>query len=473
MKKMRLRFPPSPTGNIQLGNGRTALFNWLFARHHGAEFVLRIEDTDKERSKPEFEEKIYEGLTWLGIDWDNKGSVPRQSERMEIYKKYLLQLLKEKKAYYCFCSPDDLEAERNAQMAQGVPPKYSGRCSHLSDAEVAEKLKTERAVIRLVMPERRIEFTDLIHGKLSFDGSLFGDIIIAKGLEEPLYNFAVVVDDYEMEITHVIRGDDHTSNTPKQIVIQDALGFPHVEYGHLPLILGPDRKKLSKRFMEGPLFAYKDLGYLPEAMMNFLVLLGWHPEKDREVLSIQEMISEFDITRVQKSGAIFNTEKLDWLNAHYIKSMSMEEFTRVIAPFIPDLWKGNPDRVKRILALEKDRLKKLSEIVDHAEFLFELKEYHSDLLIWKKTSLEDVKKNLELSLELLSKYSGIFDAKSIQDIFGPLGTERGRGEVFWPLRVALSGKEMSPSPFEILEVLGRDESLERIKKAIQKLTHEK
>lgn len=456
---------------MQLGNARTALFNWLFARHHGGEFVLRIEDTDKERSKREYEEKIYEGLSWLGIDWDNKGQVPRQSERTEVYKNYLLKLLEEKKAYYCFCTPEELEAERNAQTAQGIAPIYSGRCTQLSDEEIQEKLKTQRAVIRLRMPRHRIEFEDLIHGKLSFDATLLGDVIIAKGLEEPLYNFAVVIDDYEMKISHVIRGEDHIPNTPKQIAIQDALGIPHVTYGHLPLILGPDRKKLSKRFMEGPLFAYKDLGYTPEAMLNFLVLLGWHPEKDREVLGVQEMIEEFDISRVQKAGAIFNTEKLDWLNAHYIKSFDSTELLKRAEPFIPELWKGDMERVKRILSLEQDRLKKFSEIQEHAEFFFELKEYNTDLLIWKKTSREDIEKNLESARALLESYQGSFDMKSLQEAFLPLTETRGRGEVLWPVRAALSGRETSPSPFEILEVLGREESLERIKKAIQKLRH--
>ena len=453
---------------MSLGNARTALFNWLFARHEGGKFLIRIEDTDKDRSKKEHEENLLKTLAWLGITPDEP--VPHQSERTELYESYLKKLIDEKNAYYCFCASEELEAERQAQLSQGLPPRYSGKCRALSDEAVAEKLKTGNGVIRFKMPESVVSFHDMVHGKASFDASLFGDIIIAKGFREPLYNFAVVVDDYDMKITHVIRGDDHFSNTPKQIAIQDALGFPHVHYAHLPLILGSDHKKLSKRYLEASMYEYKEKGYLAPAIVNFLALLGWHPEEDREVLDVEELVKEFDLKRVQKSGGIFNPEKLEWLNAQHIRKVPTPALVELITPFVPVPWREQRELLLRVVDVEKERLKHLSDLGALAGFFFELPEYETKLLVWNSTPSTAILDNLHFTLDVLR---GIppseFRKNTIEQYVMTVAEKRGRGEVLWPLRVALSGKENSPGPFEIMDVLDKEESLKRVESAIRKL----
>ena len=290
---------------------------------------MRIEDTDVERSNIEYEKDIIDGLKWLGINWDEGPDIGgpygayRQSERLDIYEKYLQKLIDGDKAFYCFCSKEELEADRQAMLSQGIAPRYSGKCRNFPKEKTKERLnKGEGSVIRFKMPEIELEFNDLIRGKITVDTGLMGDIVIARNLRSPLFIFAGVVDDFEMKITHVIRGEDHISNTPKQILIQKALEFDEVKYAHLPLILAPDRSKLSKRYIETSLDEYKKLGYLPEALVNFMALLGWHPQDDREILKKDELISEFDIKRVQKAGAVFNIDKLEWLNAQYIRSIN-------------------------------------------------------------------------------------------------------------------------------------------------------
>ena len=318
---------PSPTGPLHIGTARTTLFNWLFARGRDGTFILRIEDTDKERSKKEYEEELVEGLKWLGIEWDE---FARQSERTDLYRKYLEKLLTSGDAYYCYCTKEELEGQRQAMLASGVPPKYSGHCRNLAKPPTGRKPE----VIRFKVPEIKVEFKDMIRGKVAFDAALLGDQVIAKDLDTPLYNFAVVIDDNEMRITHVIRGEDHLSNTPKQILIFRALGFDEPIFAHIPLILNPDRSKMSKRFADTALTQYREAGYLPEAIVNFLALLGWHPKDDKEILSAEDLIAEFDLARVQKAGAIFNQEKLDWLNREHMKKMSDKELAAAARPFI-------------------------------------------------------------------------------------------------------------------------------------------
>lgn len=470
---IRVRFAPSPTGPLSFGNVRTALFNWLFARRYGGEFVLRIEDTDKERSKKEFEDDLLTGLKWLGLNWD--GEIERQSQRTEIYKNYLKKLLQEKKAYYCFCSEEKLDAERQEQLTRGIAPKYSGTCADLSETIVEEKIKKgESAVIRFRMPTEIIIFNDLIRGKTSFDTGLFGDIVIAKGLEQALYNFAVVIDDFEMKISHVIRGEDHISNTPKQIMIQQALGFSQPEYAHLPLILGPDRKKLSKRYLETSFNQYAADGYLPEAMMNFLILLGWHPAQDREVVTKEEMLKEFDLNRVQKGGAIFNLQKLDWLNAYYLRGLNDAELLEKLKSFVPTEWLAENDRLARLAKIEKSRLKNLREFGQENKFIFELSDYPAELLFWKETPAEKIKATLETVLALTESWSDEnFTDSEFQNSLNDIALKNGRGETFWPLRAALSGQKNSPGPVEIMEILGKTESVSRIKKALEKLENAK
>ncbi len=465
---VRVRFAPSPTGPFSLGNARTAIFAWLFAKKEGGKFLIRIEDTDKERSKKEYEEGILKTLEWLGIVSDEP--VVRQSERSAVYESHLKKLLEERKAYYCFCTPEELEAERQAQLSQGFPPRYSGKCKSLSPDVAAEKVKKGEGVIRFKMPETTISFQDAVHGKASFDASLIGDIIIAKSLRGPLYNFAVVVDDYEMKVTHVIRGDDHFSNTPKQIAIQDALGLPHVHYAHLPLILGPDHKKLSKRYLDASMYEYKTAGYLASAVFNFLALLGWHPEKDREVLTVREILEEFSLKRVQKSGGIFNPEKLEWLNAQHIKNTPDETLAELLEPFVPSVWHKKKELLQGVIHIEKERVKHLSDFQDLAGFFFELPEYEKELLVWNDTPLAAILDNLGFALNVIQEVPPHeFKKHTIEQYLGAITEKRGRGEVLWPLRVALSGKEASPGPAEIMEALGKEESVRRIKIAIGKM----
>ncbi|MEK7542763.1 MAG: glutamate--tRNA ligase [Patescibacteria group bacterium] len=466
---VRVRFAPSPTGFFSLGNARTALFNWLFARHEGGEFLLRIEDTDKERSTKEFEEDVLAGLRWIGLNWD--GGITRQSERLNLYEKYLKKLLLEHKAYHCFCTQEELEAEYQGFLSQGLIPKYSGKCKYLSADEAKQKLDSgTKSVIRIMMPEKTVSFPDIIRGKVEFKTELFGDIIIAKGLTIPLYNFSVVVDDYESNITHVIRGEDHLSNTPKQMMIQETLGFPPVHYAHLPLILGPDRKKLSKRYAATSLNEFKREGYVPEAMINFLALLGWHPERDREVLSCDELISEFSLKRVQKASAVFNEEKLNWLNSHYLKNMNTNNFIEALKPFVPGEWLDKKDTLKKALPLVCERIGKLAEFKTEGEYFFKQPEYKKEILCWKETSFEQTAKNLNDILEKIKEISAKpFTKKLVHDAISPLSDSRGRGEIFWPFRVALSGREASPGPTEISEVLGKTETLNRISLALQKI----
>lgn len=436
--------------------------------------MLRIEDTDKERSKKEHEEGILDSLRWLGMDWDEgpdtdgKFGPYRQSERLDTYKKYLKELLDSGKAYYCYCTKEELEAQREAMVTQGFPPKYSGQCRNLT----APPDGRAPQLIRFKMPETRVEFKDLIRGQVSFDSGLFGDIPIAKDLDSPLYNFAVVVDDQEMKITHVIRGEDHLSNTPKQILFGRALGFDEPIFAHLPLILAADRSKLSKRYAETSLMEYKKQGYLPEAMINFLILLGWHPKENREIFSAKDLVEIFDIKRVQKGGAVFNEEKLAWLNGEHVRSADTKHLADLIAPLAKEKF-GDIEKTKleKIVEIQKDRLKTLNEFADLSGFFFELPEYEWGMLIWNKAEKEKIKESLEASFAALGVISEAeFDKDRITGALTPIAAAMGgRGIVFWPLRVSLSGAKASPDPVAIAEILGKEETLKRVEKAIKKI----
>ncbi|OGY63674.1 MAG: glutamate--tRNA ligase [Candidatus Harrisonbacteria bacterium RIFCSPLOWO2_02_FULL_41_13b] len=501
-KEIRVRIAPSPTGYFHIGTARTALFNYLFARQNGGVFILRIEDTDLERSDKKFEEDIFDGLKWLGLEWDEgpvidtqsqksrqgRGSPEaakvksqnyigkygpyRQTERLDIYEKYINQLLDKNLAYYCFCSKEDLEAERQAMMTQGLAPKYSGRCRTLKPEEIQEKLHSNTSrIIRLKMPESKITFKDLIRGSISFDTGLIGDIAIAKDTRTPLYNFAVVIDDYEMKISHVIRGEDHVANTPKQIAIQKALDLPQPHYAHLPLILDSDRHKMSKRFSAASLKEYREEGYLPQAMINFMALLGWHssPEQmqelgfspDREIFNLDELVRFFNLKRVQKAGAIFNIDKLNWLNAQYLKFLKDKDLAELL-------------KVKnvKIIALVRDRMKKISDFQELAGSLLNPVDYSFELLIWKDSPKEVILDNLKESLRIFSATLAVdFNQESLNKTIGLLAEQRGKGEVFWPIRAALSGKKNSPGPLEIAEAIGKKETIKRIETAIKKLSN--
>ena len=473
-EKIRTRFAPSPTGPFHVGSIRTALFNFLFAKKFGGKFILRIEDTDLERSKPEYENEIMGGLKWLSIHW-NEGPY-RQSERLDIYAKYLKELLNNGDAFYCFHSKEFLEKE--AGLAHHCEFKK------LPLEDLGKRLKKESAIIRFkTPPDLEIAFIDLIRGEIRFNSdTLGGDFSLAKAESPdkflPLYNFAVVIDDFEMNITHVIRGEDHISNTPKQILIQQALKLPMPKYAHLPLILGSDKSKLSKRHGAVSVDEYREMGYLPQALVNFIAFLGWNPGTDKEVFSLEELIREFDLNKVQKSGAIFNVEKLDWLDGCYLKQLSLDELTKRAVPFLERenlIDEGHYDfeYIKKILALEQPRLKKLGEIGERVSYFFKIPEYKPELLVWRDMLFKDVFASLKVSLNTIFQISDVdFNQKNLEKILlkeAERAKNKDKGRLLWPLRVALTGLEASPGPFEILEILGKNESIKRIEAAIKKL----
>jgi len=339
--KIRARFAPSPTGQIHVGNARTALFNWLFVRRQGGTFVLRIEDTDLERSETRYETQLLNDLKWLGLDWDEGPDIGgpygpyRQTDRMEIYRTTALRLVQERKAYYCFCSAEELERERQQAVAEHKPQIYSGKCRCLEPDEAQRRVTDgEAAAIRLKIPEHPIKFHDLVHGAVEFASEVVSDLIIVRSSGVPVYNYVVVIDDAEMKITHVVRGDDHLSNTPKQVALYEALGLPVPEFAHLSTILGPDRERLSKRHGATSIANFRDMGVLPEGLMNYLALLGWAPSGGtRETFTPQELVKEFSLERVTASPAIFDMEKLYWLNRHYIKHSQPKRIHDLARPF--------------------------------------------------------------------------------------------------------------------------------------------
>lgn len=475
--EIRVRIAPSPTGLLHFGTARTALFNWLFIRHVGGKFILRIEDTDVERSTKAFEDDIVTGLRWLGLQWDEGPDVGgpygpyRQSERLAIYVTYLKRLLDEDKAYHCFCTKEQLDADRQTMQAEGKTPIYVGRCSAFSRAEQEARIANgDQSIIRLRVPKGNIEFHDIIRDTVSVKAELIGDVIIARSMDLPLFIFAGVVDDYEMKISHVIRGEDHISNTPKQTALQHALGFPTPEYAHLPLILAPDRSKLSKRYIETSLNDFKTQGYLPEAVVNFMAFIGWHPADDKEIMLRDDLVREFDLERVQKGGGVFNLEKLEWINAQYIKRLSIDELIDVLAPFVPASWMDQKDLFRRVAVVEQERLRQLTEFSESAQFFFELPEYEPEMLVWKDSDNASTKDNLVSARGVLEGFSAdLFTKESLEQALMPLAEQKGRGGVLWPLRVSLSGKKASPGPFDIMSVLGKEESIHRITNGIQKL----
>ncbi|HXK35290.1 MAG TPA: glutamate--tRNA ligase [Candidatus Paceibacterota bacterium] len=428
------RFAPSPTGTLHIGSARTALFNYLFAKKHGGKFVLRIEDTDRERSKKEFEAGILESLAWLGLTYDD---MYRQSERTPIYTKYLKELVKKDLAY--------------VSKEEGV-----------GEGKSAE-------VIRFRNPNKNVTFKDLILGEISFDTTELKDFIIAKDFQTPLYNLAVVIDDYEMGITHVIRGQDHISNTPRQILMIEALGLLIPSYAHIPLILAPDRSKLSKRHGALSTLEYRQMGYLSEAIINFLALLGWHPKDDRELFSLNDLIKEFELERVQKGGAVFDITKLDWLNREYIKILPHDLLFSKIKEELLDVPNS---QAERLLPIILERINKWGDIItikEELKFFWQFPDYDPQKLIWKEGTKE---KTLEALMKVKENLAALdsFDEKSIKNSIWLFAETKGKGAVLWPMRYALSGRDKSPDPILIASVLGQKETLQRLQIAIEALT---
>jgi glutamyl-tRNA synthetase len=460
-KEIRVRMAPSPTGYAHIGSARTALFNWLFARHEGGKFILRIEDTDKERSKKEYEEDLLAGFKWMRMDWDE---FYRQSDRTPIYSKYIQKLLEGGKAFWCYHSEEELENERREQLADKAIPRHV--CEHKRQA--ASNERQEKGIIRLAVDEnsnRKIKFHDLIRGEIEFEERLLGDFSIAKDIETPLYNFAATIDDYEMEISHVIRGEEHIANTPRQILIQEALDFEMPLYAHLPLLLGTDKSKLSKRNGAASLDEYKKMGYLPEALANFICLLSFTMPDGREIVPMEELVNVFDLLKVHKSGAVFDMKKLDWMNGEYIKNLSDEELAEKIFEIPNDKFQMSKEELIRIMPLARERIKKLSDISEF-DYFFKEPEYDRGLLVWKDKDFGEIKNSLSEVAKIIEE-KGTENKDVLRQELDSLGVKLGdRGLAYWPFRVALSGLKASPDPVDIAEILGNKKTLERVKAAI-------
>jgi glutamyl-tRNA synthetase len=462
---IKTRFAPSPTGNLHIGGARTALFNWLFARHHGGLFILRIEDTDRERSKDEYTKDILDGLAWLGITHD--GPLYFQSQRMELYKENAYRLLDEGYAYKCYCTPALLEEKRKKAMAEGRKPSYDRTCRDCS-----EEYPDRPYVIRFKTPlSGTITFDDMVRGTISFQAEELDDLIIFRSDDTPTYNFTVVVDDALLGVTHVIRGDDHINNTPRQILMYEALGFDLPRFGHVPLIHGKDKSRLSKRHGAASLLEYREEGFLAEALMNYLARLGW-AYGDQEIFSSTELIEKFDIGNVGKSPAIFDMDKLMWLNGHYIKTIDAADIAGRVAPFIEKMGYavGDGERLLKIVTILRERTKTLKEMARMAEFFFR-DEIEYDAKAREKHLTPATKPVLE---RFLSDFSGlaVLGESEQRVLIEGIAKDLGKKvvEVVQPVRVALSGREVTPGIFEVIEILGRETVEKRIKKAISSIT---
>ena len=465
MTMARTRFAPSPTGNLHIGGARTALFNWLFARHHGGSFILRIEDTDRERSKDVYTKDILEGLAWLGIDHD--GPLTFQSERFELYKENAYRLLSEGHAYRCYCTPDELEERRKRAMAEGRKPSYDRTCR-----EAGKEYADKPFVVRFKTPlAGTVSFDDMVRGRISFQAEELDDLIIYRSDDTPTYNFTVVVDDALMGVTHVLRGDDHINNTPRQILLYEALGFEVPQFGHMPLIHGKDKARLSKRHGAASLLEYREGGFLSEALMNYLARLGW-AYGDQEVFSAAELVEKFDIKNVGKSPAIFDMDKLTWLNSHYIKTIPEAEIARRLLPFAEKLGypPGDEAGLLRIVALLKERAKTLKEMAQMAAFFWN-EEIEYEPKAAQKYLTSASRPILERFLEDFSRLATLKEeeqrafVEAIAKAF-----DKKVVEVVQPVRVALSGREVTPGIFEVIEILGRQKVEKRIAGAIASIT---
>lgn len=510
MSHIRVRFAPSPTGFLHVGGLRTALYNYLFAKKHGGTFVLRIEDTDQKRFVSGAAENLIHVLDSMGIQHDEgffiqdgvlvqKGEYGPyvQSERLEIYREYVQKLIDAQKAYYCFCSAGRLSALREEQIQNKQAAKYDKFCLSLSSEEREERLQAnEPHVIRLDVDESRgdIVFDDIVRGTVIIHAKDVDDQVLLKSDGFPTYHLAVVVDDYLMRISHVIRGEEWISSTPKHILLYEALGFPIPQFAHIPLLLNPDKTKLAKRQGDVAVEDFLQKGYLTEALINFIALLGWNPGQGstQEIFSLNELVEIFDLQNVHKSGAVLDLKKLDWMNAEYIKRLSVDElYERVSAGgfLAKDFVQGAPDTmqgeeyVKKVLTLERERLVRLADVGENNKFFFtDEMQYESALLHWKQNTAEMTQDALEKAQKILSELDDtdwenketvekvlMEAAGEYRPAHSPTGSVSGRGDFLWPLRVALTGVERSPSPFDVAWVLGKDESLKRIGGALEKL----
>ncbi|EGD52582.1 glutamyl-tRNA synthetase [Thermoanaerobacter ethanolicus JW 200] len=471
MSEVRVRFAPSPTGSLHIGGARTALFNWLFARHNGGKFILRVDDTDLQRSTEESMKGILEGLRWLGIDWD-EGPI-YQSQRIEEYRKFANKLLEEGKAYYCFCTKEELEEMRKQAEKEGRPPMYTGKCRNLTKEQIEEHLRQGRKpVIRLKVPQQgKTVVHDVIRGDVEFDNSTFDDFIIMKSDNMPTYNFATVVDDYQMGITHVIRAEEHLSNTPKQILIYEALGVEIPQFAHVSMVLAPDRSKLSKRHGATSVQEFRDQGYLPEAIVNYITLLGWMPKDGEEIFDVSKSIKEFTLERVSKNPAVYDVQKLTWINGHYIRNYDLDKLTEAVIPFLKakNLIREDfdYDYIKKIVSAVREREKTLVDIADAMSYYFtEVNEYEEKGVkkYFTKEKVVDILKKAVVTLKEIEPFNKFTTEEAYRKLVEEL--QISSGELFHPTRLAISGRTFGPGLFDIMELLGKERTIERIEKAI-------
>lgn len=458
MAEIRTRFAPSPTGHLHIGGARTALFAWLYARHIAGKFILRIEDTDAERSTDEYTQKILQAMEWLNLDWDEGPFY--QSKRLDQYRGYVEKLIENGRAFWCECTPDELERKREEALKTGGKPKYDGTC------QVKGLGPGPGRVVRFASPKSGItSFEDVIKGTISIDNSELDDLIILRSDNMPTYNFTVVIDDATMNITHVIRGDDHVNNTPRQIALYEALGFPLPVFAHVPMILGSDKTRLSKRHGATSVMAYKEMGYLPEALVNYLVRLSW-AHGDMEIFSMKELVELFDLEHVGRSAALFNPEKLLWLNHHYIKTGDVKRLAQLLRPFVIEagLDPGSDDYLEHVVKDVRERTHTLKDMLDFGDFYF--RDIADSPELKEKFLTPDM---IPVFSELISGLESIdiTDSKLIESVFANILEKCGIKfkQLAQPVRVALTGKTISPGIFEIISTLGT-KVMPRLKNAL-------
>ncbi len=468
---VRVRFAPSPTGHLHVGALRTALFNWLFARHHRGTFVLRIEDTDVSRSSEEMSRSILEALSWVGLDWD-EGPI-YQSQRFEIYRRAARRLVERGLAYHCFCSPQEIEHRRQETQARGEHWKYDRRCLHLEEKE-KQRLREKGipAAIRFLVPDGLTEFDDLVHGHIAVDHKNLEDFVLLRGDGFPTYHLSVVVDDIDTGITHVIRGDDHISNTPKQILLYRALGAPVPQFAHLPLILGPDRKKLSKRHGDTSVLNFRDKGYLPLAFFNFMAQLSWSPGNEEKIYSIEEMVREFSLERISKGSPVFDLNKLEWLNSRLINELSLSELITYLRPWLEKegLWSEElltfrKEWFEKLVNLTRSRSRTLVDLsLMIAPFISDKFNYDPEA-VRKHLLSGELDRVLPLLKEDFQKLEN-FSAREIEAALRERADREGikAATLIHALRVLVLGRSVSPGIFEVLELMGRERTLARMEK---------
>jgi len=484
--KIRVRFAPSPTGYLHIGGARTALFNWLYARHYKGTFILRIEDTDQIRSTEEAVNVILEGMKWLGLDWDEgpgKGGEYGpyyQMQRLHLYQKYTEKLLEDKKAYHCYCTREELAESREKRTKEGKNPKYNRHCINLSE-EQRKKYEAEgrKSVIRLKIPAKKIVFNDVLRGEVTFDGELLSDFVIVKSDGIPTYNYAVVIDDALMKITDIMRGDDHISNTPKQILLYEALGFAVPKFAHIPMIMGQDHTRLSKRHGATSVMEYKKMGYIPVAVVNYISHLGWSSGGEREIFTKEELIKEFSLDKISKHAAVFSMEKLNWFNGEYLKKMPIDSITKMLLPFLEEvnyienkesLSPVKNEYIKEVVKLMQGRIKNFSQFIDYADYFFIDKidiEPQAFQKVLSKEGVPNILRTLQEKLSSIENWNEENIENTVREVASYLQIKGG--QIIHPTRVALSGKKVGPGLFELMVVLSQDKTLKRLKEAIEKI----